>query len=167
MKKIVLGAALIALSAGAAQAATGSTATATGAASATVVAPLKITHTASAALNFGTFTAGTGGTVVVTAAGAGSVTGDVGTVNGNTNAADSFAVVGDGTRSFNITTSTGNQVSTGGATPSTMAFAVSTPASAALVAGAYTLNVGGTLTVASAQAAGAYTGSYTVTVTYQ
>ena len=167
MKKIILGAALIALSAGAAQADTGSTSTATGSATATVVAPLKIVHPATAALNFGTFTAGTGGTVVVTSAGVGSVTGDVGTVNGNANSADQFTVTGDGTRSFNITTSTGNQVSTGGATPATMAFAVATPASAALVAGAYTLNVGGTLTVANNQAAGAYTGSYTVTVTYQ
>lgn len=167
MKKIVLGAALLAISATSAQAATGSTATATGSASATVVAPLKITHNSGAALNFGTFTAGTGGTVVVTSAGAGSVTGDVGTVTGNTNAADAFSVTGDGTRAFNISASSSNSVSTGGATPSTMAFTLTTPASASLAAGAYTLNVGGTLTVGSAQAAGAYTGTYTVTVTYQ
>jgi hypothetical protein len=76
-------------------------------------------------------------------------------------------VTGDTARAFNISASSGNTVTTGGATPSTMAFTVSTPASASLAAGTYALGVGGTLTVGSAQAAGSYTGSYTVTVTYQ
>ena len=132
-----------------------------------VIAPLQIAHNSGAALNFGTFTAGTGGTVVVTSAGAASVTGDVGLLTSSTSTADGFTVTGSGTRAFNITSSSSNTVTTGGATPSTMAFTLSTPASASLVAGSYTLNVGGTLTVASAQAAGNYTGSYTVTVTYQ
>ena len=103
MKKILLAAAITALTSGTAFAApSGNTANATGSAKATIVAPIAIVHTAGASINFGTFTAGTGGTVVVTALGAGSVTGDVGTVSGNTNAADAFTVTGDGTRTFTI-----------------------------------------------------------------
>jgi hypothetical protein len=167
LKKIALAATVVMLSSGTAFAASGSTSTASGSAAAVIVAPLRITHNAGAVLNFGTFTSGTGGTVVVTSAGAGSVTGDVGTVNGNANSADAFTVTGDVARAFNIATSSGNTVTTGGASPSTMAFTVSAPASAATVLGSYALAVGGTLTVGNAQAAGSYTGSYTVTVTYQ
>ena len=112
-------------------------------------------------------TAATGGTVSVTQAGAGSVTGDVALVAGGTVAADAFTVTGSAARAFNITTSTGNTVSTGGATPATMALALSAPTTGTLTGGTFALRVGGTLTVAANQAAGAYTGSYTVTVTYQ
>ena len=167
MKYIVAAAGLALLISGSAQAATGSTASTTGTANATVVAPLQIQHTSGAALNFGTFTAGLGGTVTVDSAGTGTAGSDVSFVNGNTNSADAFTVTGSGTRTFNITTSTGDTVSTGGPSPSTMAFTVSAPEDASLVSGSYTLNVGGELTVGSAQAAGSYTGSYTVTVTYQ
>jgi len=166
MKKLfALALVTAALTPGMALAATGNTATATGTANATVVAPLQITHTAGAALSFGPFTAGTGGTVAVSQASVASVTGDVGLLTGGTVAADSFAVSGAGSRAFNIATSTGNTVTSGAAS---MALTLSAPANATLSAGgAYTLRVGGTLTVAANQAAGAYTGSYTVTVTYQ
>ncbi|WP_068075831.1 DUF4402 domain-containing protein [Novosphingobium lentum] len=167
MKKIIISAAMVALSATAAHAASGNTANATGSATAIIVSPIRITHNAGASLNFGTVTAGTGGTVVVSQAGGGSVTGDVGTVAGNSNSADAFTVTGDLIRAFNISTSTGNTVSTGGALPSTMAFSLSAPSTGALLLGTYALNVGGTLTVGAAQAAGSYSGSYTVTVTYQ
>lgn len=172
MKKIVLAAGMAALAAGlgagTAQAATGSTATATGSANATVVAPLTITHTTGAALNFGSFTAGTGGTLTVSTGGVASVGGDVGLVSGATATADAFTVSGSANRVFTITPSASNSVTTGGATPATMAFTLTTPATGTLsAAGSYTLNVGGVLTVASAQAPGTYTGSYTVAVTYQ
>lgn len=171
MKKIVLAASIAAiaagLGAGTAQAATGSTASASGTANATVVAPLTITHTGGAALNFGNFTAGTGGTVTISATGGATAGGDVGLLTGSATTADAFTVSGSGTRAFSITPSITNQVSTGGASPATMAFTVTTPASATLVAGTYTLNVGGQLTVGSGQAPGSYTGSYTVAVTYQ
>ena len=166
LKKILATAALTALSAGTAHAA-GNSATATGTATATVVAPLQITHTSGAALSFGAFTVGTGGTVTVSQAGAGSVTGDVALVTGGTVAPDAFTVTGSAARLFNITTSTGNTVTTGGATPATMPLALSAPASGTLTGGTFALKVGGTLTVAANQASGAYTGSYTVTVTYQ
>ena len=167
MNKIILAAALVALSAGTAQAATGNAASTTGSANATVITSLKIAHTAGAGLAFGTFSAGTGGTIVVSQTGAGSVTGDVGLMTTSSNAADGFTRTGDTTRSFAVTTSTGNTVTTGGTTPSTMAFAVSAPATATLAAGAYSLKVGGTLAVASAQPVGSYTGTYTVTIAYQ
>ncbi|MBC2668637.1 DUF4402 domain-containing protein [Novosphingobium piscinae] len=149
-------------------AATGNTATATGTANATVIAPLQIIHAPGAAINFGAFTAGTGGTVSVSQAGTASVTGDVGLVTGGTVTADAFTVLGSGSRTFTIATSTGNTVRTSGPTPATMALALSVPATGTLsAAGSFALRVGGTLTVAAGQAAGAYTGSYTVTVTYQ
>ena len=148
----------------AAHAATGNTSTAAGTASATIVAPIVLTHTAGASLNFGKFTTGTGGTVIVSSAGVGSVTGDVGFVPGSTNSADAFTVAGDASRSFSIATTGGNVVN--GA--ATMAF--TTTASAATgtttAAGTAGFSVGGTLTVASTSIAGSYIGSYTATVTY-
>ena len=158
MKKIVLAAALVALSSGSANAAT-----ATGSATVTVVTPIAITHTSGATLNFGTFDAGTGGSVSVSQAGVGTAGGGVLFVSGNTNAADQFNVTGQGTRSFNIST-TGGTVSNGTVT---MAFTTSAPASGTLVAGATSFKVGGLLTVASGQATGTYTGTYTATVVYQ
>ncbi len=158
MKKIVLAAALVALSSGAAHAAT-----AAGSATATVIAPITIAHVVGASLNFGTFDASTGGTVTVTAAGAGTASG-VSFVSGSVNAADGFNVTGDGTRSFNITT-TGGNVTSGS---NTMAFTTSpSAATGTLVAGLASFTVGGVLTVTSGQSVGSYTGSYNATVVYQ
>ncbi|WP_298195594.1 DUF4402 domain-containing protein [Novosphingobium sp.] len=162
------GIALAALTASPALAAGGNTATATGTATATVVAPLQITHTSGAALSFGMFTAGNGGTVSVSQAGAASVTGDIGLVTGGTVSADSFTISGGPSRTFTISTSTGNTVAVGGASRANMPLAVSAPTSGTLSsAGTFALKVGGTLTVAASQPAGSYTGTYTVTVTYQ
>lgn len=158
MKKIVLAAALVAFSSVSANAAT-----ATGSATATVVTPIAITHASGAVLAFGTFDAGTGGSVSVSQAGVGTAGGGVLFVSGSTNSADAFNVTGQGTRAFNITTG-GGTVSNGSVT---MAFTTSAPATGTLVAGAASFNVGGTLTVASGQATGAYTGTYSATVVYQ
>ena len=168
MKKIVLIAALAAGLTGGTAHAAGSTSTANGTATATVVGPLAITHNSGAALSFGSFTTGTGGSVTVTSAGAVTASGDVGMVTGVNASADAFTVIGTANRAFGITSSSGNTVSTGGATPATMAFTVSPGTSAALNAsGTYAMAVGGTLTVASGQEAGSYSGTYSVTVTYQ
>ena len=168
MKKIVLVAALAAGLTGGTAHAAGNTASANGTANATVVGPLAITHNSGAALSFGSFTAGTGGTVSVTSAGAVSASGDVSMVTGVNASADAFTVTGTANRAFGIASSTGNTVSTGGATPAIMAFTVSPGTSAALNAsGSFAMSVGGALTVASGQAAGSYTGTYSVTVTYQ
>jgi len=164
MKKFVLAAALVAFSSGTAFAASGNTSTATGSAAATVVAPIVLTHTSGASLNFGKFTTGTGGTVVVSSAGAASVTGDVGIVPGSTSSADAFTVAGDASRSFSIAT-TGGSVTSGAAS---MAFTTAPSAATGTLStsGAASFTVGGTLTVASTAVAGAYTGTYTATVTY-
>ena len=163
MKKFLMAAAIVAASSAPAFAA-GNTASGSGVATATVIAPITLTHTSGAALGFGKFTTGTGGTVVVSAAGAGSVTGDVTFVTGSANSADAFTVAGDAGRSFTISTGTGNVSAGGGDIPFT------TSASAATgtldTAGAASFTVGGTLTLAGTEPAGDYSGSYTATVTY-
>lgn len=162
MKKIVL-AVLAGTVAMPALAAPGDTATTQGTATAQVVAPIAITHNAGAALSFGTMTAGNGGLVRVDAAGAGTVSGEVRLVAGGTTSADAFTVTGDANRAFSITT--GNGTVTAGA--NSMAFTTTAAASGTLNAsGTTSFRVGGTLTVASNQAAGSYTGSYNATVTY-
>ncbi|MEZ5680733.1 MAG: DUF4402 domain-containing protein [Erythrobacter sp.] len=162
MKKIVL-AAVAATVAVPAAAAPGDTATDQGTATATIVAPIAITHDTGAALGFGLMTAGNGGTVVVTTAGAGTATGEVVLVSGSANSADSFTVTGDAGRSFSIVTTGGNVVSG----TDSMAFTTTAAASGTLSAGGTAaFSVGGTLTVGSGQAAGSYSGSYDATVTY-
>lgn len=164
MKKIILASVIAIVSATPAFAASGNTSTANGSATATIVAPIVLTHTPGAALGFGRFTTGTGGTVVVTSAGAGSITGDVAFVPGSTNAADGFTVAGDASRSFSITTTSGT-VSNG---TDSMPFTTSASAAGDTLSGTGTgsFTVGGTLTVAGTEGAGAYTGSYSATVTY-
>jgi len=146
-------------------AASGNTSTQPGSASAAVVAPVVLTHSAGSALSFGKFTAGTlGGTVVVTAAGAGSTTADVNFVPGSAVTADSFTVTGDANRSISVA-ATGSSVSNGSVT----AAFTTTPSAAAVTlsaTGTAAIKVGGTLTVPGNLATGTYNGSYTVTVTY-
>lgn len=162
MKKIAIFAVAAAISTPA-FAAPGDTASANGAATAEVVAPITLTHADTAALNFGTFTTGTtGGTIVVTQGGTATATGDVTLVSGSTEAADAFSVAGDAGRAFSITSGTGS-VANGG---TSMAFTTDAPTSGTLTGGAATFSVGGTLTVAGGEAAGTYTGSYNVTVAY-
>lgn len=163
MKKIaILAAGAAALVSAPAMAAPGDTATEQGAATATIVAPISLTETAT--LAFGTITAGGGGTVVVTAAGAGSATGDVSLLSGSTETAGAFDVAGDATRSFSITT-TGGTVTSG---TDTMSFTTSASATSGTLdaTGADDFTVGGTLTVPASAPAGTYTGDYDVTVAY-
>lgn len=164
MKKMVIAALVATVVPGSAFAATGSTSTANGTATATVVAPIVITHTSGAALNFGKFTRGTGGTVVVTAAGAASVTGDVGLVPSSTSSADAFSVAGDASRSFSIATTGGTVVSG----PANMPFTTTPSAATGTLSagGTATFTVGGTLTVGATVPAGTYSGTYSATVAY-
>lgn len=159
MKKLVLAAAMVVFSSGAAHAATTS-----GTATATVVAPLNVTHANGAALRFGTFTAGTGGTVVVTIADVGTTTGGVIHLAGSSSTADTFNVTGDGNRGYTISLGTGNSVTSGS---NSMAYTLTSNATGTLAAGSGSFKVGGTLTVGNNQAAGNYTDSYDVTVNYQ
>lgn len=164
MKKIIFAAVAVALAPASAFAASGNTSTANGTATAIVVAPIVLTHTSGASLNFGKFTTGTGGTVIVSSAGVASVSGDVGLVPGSTSSADAFSVAGDASRSFSITT-TGGSV-TSGATSMSFATAPSAATGTLSTSGAATFTVGGTLTVASTVAAGSYAGTYSATVAY-
>lgn len=164
MKKIILASTIILVSASPAFAASGNTSTASGSATATIVEPIVLTHTSGAALGFGRFTTGTGGSVTVSAAGVGSVGGDVAFVPGSTNSADAFSVTGDASRSFSISTGAGT------VTAGTTSISFTTSPSAATgtlgAGGTATFSVGGQLTLAGTEAAGAYTGTYSATVTY-
>ena len=164
MKKIILASAIALISATPAFAASGNTSSANGSATATVVEPIVLTHTSGAALGFGRFTTGTGGSVTVSSAGVGSVGGDVAFVPGSSNSADAFTVAGDASRSFSISTGAGT------VTSGTNSISFTTAASAASgtlsAGGTASFTVGGELTLAGTEPAGAYTGSYSATVTY-
>lgn len=124
-------------------------------------------------LSFGKFSAGTGGTVVLSTAGAASSTGDV-VVTGGTAMAAQFTVTGSADASFSIA------VADDDLTHTTDALKVMTlttthdldgttggnPTSGVLTLGTQTIYVGGTLTVASNQAGGVYSGTITATVNY-
>lgn len=146
-------------------AAPGNTDSATGSATAEVVAPITITHDLNAVLDFGTFTAGTAvGTVIVDQSGNGSTTGDAVHVSTSSESADSFTVTGDANRGFDIVAGAGTVQQTGGAT---MSFTTDAPATGTIGAGGSVgFSVGGTLSVAANQAPGVYSGSYSVSVTY-
>lgn len=142
----------------------GNTATAQGSATAEVVAPITLVHVSTASLDFGTFTTGTGGgTVTVDASGVGTAGGEVTLLGASVEAADEFEVEGDADRTFSITTTAGS-VTNG---TNTMEFTTSAAANGTLDAsGAASFFVGGELTVVGGESAGAYTGTYDVTVAY-
>lgn len=140
-------------------------ASATGNATATVIAPIAITNTAD--LAFGKFAASTGGTVVMDPAGARTATGAVVLSTVTPGAAASFDVTGDNNATYAISLPASATI-TSGAVNMTVDTFTSTPSATGTLSatGAQTVTVGGTLTVASAQAAGAYTGTFSVTVEY-
>jgi hypothetical protein len=132
---------------------------------ATVVADMGITK--SADLRFGKFSAGTGGTVVMGTASARTKTGAV-MLSGLDGGVASFAVTGDTTATYAITLPTTATIThTNTTTTMSVGTFVSNPSgTGAMTSGAQTLLVGGTLTVASAQLTGVYSGSFSVTVDY-
>lgn len=164
--RILTGIAVAALVAASGTAWAQSSATASANASATVVTPITLASDGTE-LNFGSFEGGlTGGTVVVDQAGAGSVTGDVTVVPaGTSTSAAGFDVGGEANAGFDITGDTSVTLADGG---NTMTATLDKPTAGTLDAsGAATFAVGGELTVAAGQAAGAYTGSFNITATYQ
>lgn len=163
-KVAMIVAALGSFSATNAYAASGNTSTAAGTVAAAIVAPIVLTHTTGAALNFGKFTVAGAGTVVVTAAGVGSVTGSANFVPGSTVTADAFTLTGDNSRSFSVAT-TNSTIAFGAKTIAfTTAPSVATATTSA--AGAASFTVGGTLTLVGTETPGSYTGNYNATVTY-
>lgn len=143
----------------------GHAASATGNATATVIAPIAIANTAD--LAFGKFAASTGGTVVMSPAGTRTATGAVVLSTVTPGTAASFNVTGDNNATYAITLPGTASITSGVNTMSVGTF-TSTPSATGTLsaAGAQTVTVGGTLTVASAQVAGAYTGTFSVTVEY-
>ena len=163
MKKLLLLTVVFVFAVSAAHAASVS---ATGTADAEIVAPISIEETTP--LNFGRWSSPTdASTVSVSAAASPTVghTGSIQQVGGGTAAsAAAFAVTNDGSLPYgaavsdsSITISDGNSH-----TMTVNGFSLSCTSSCT----AATLYVGGTLNVGAGQAAGSYTGSFTVTLTY-
>ena len=136
-----------------------------GTANANVLAPMTIT--AGTALNFGTFTPNaTGGTVVIATGGGRSFTGTVLGTAATTISAATFNVTGTGSAGFAISVPGTFNVTRTGFTE-TMAVVVNVAsATGTLSGGTASFPVGGTLTVGAGQVAGAYSGSYSMTVEY-
>ena len=141
-------------------------ATANGTATATIVTPLSIV--AAQNLAFGKIAASTGGTVVISAAGVRSKTGAVTLVStGSTQSQALFNLTGDPNSTYSITLPVTATITSGANTMTVGTFTSNPPATGTLSAnGTQTVNVGGTLTVASGQVAGSYTGTFVFTADY-
>lgn len=165
LRLALVGAAVSAVSLGsAAHAATSATATAT----AEVLSTLTVT--ADSALNFGQIAANTGGTVTVNADGTVASSGSL--VSTGTRAPAGFTVTGTNGASVVVSLPTTAATLTRVSGTETMSLSGfnSNPAGAFQLSpttGSATFNVGGTLTVASGQVAGVYSGTFDVSVEYQ
>ena len=153
--------------------------TATGTATANVIRPITITPTLD--LAFGNVVPGAAiGTLAVDPAGAQLAAGGVtqpGSQKGTVTSAQ-FTVAGEGSFTYTLTIPTvAVTISDGGVPGNTMTVGtftsdVATTAGAGVLsglagtAGTQTVSVGGTLNVGANQAAGSYTGSFSVTVAY-
>lgn len=144
-------------------------ASATSDADATVVAPIAIAN--NVGLNFGKFAASTGGTVVMSAASASTrtVTGAVVPLTGTAGTAAQFTVTGDSGATYAVTLPSGTATLTrvsGTETMTAGTWTKSLAGAGTLTGGSEVFYVGATLTVDSAQVAGAYTGTFSVAVEY-
>ncbi len=169
MKTIKLMASALVLIAFASSAKAQSTATAT--ATATIVTPISITKNVD--MNFGNIAVtASGGSVILAPAGTRTTTGGVTLpVTTGTVAAASFTVAGQGSYTYDITLPSTAVVLTSGAnTMNATAFTCNIGATAGALSagGTQVINVGATLGVSAAQAAGTYiTGTpFSVTVNY-
>lgn len=160
MKKLsVLGAVMAAvLLSGQAQAANSVSAGAT----VEIAAPIAITQ--DTALAFGNIgPSATAGTVTISLASAKSVTGGV-TDLGGTSAAGAFTVTGASGATYSVTVPASVTLTGAG---DDMSASLTNDGGGTLTGGTDTFNVGGTLSVGANQAAGSYSGTYTVSVNYQ
>ncbi|PUZ22822.1 hypothetical protein DCC81_20585 [Chitinophaga parva] len=145
--------------------------TASATATATIVTPISIVKDVD--MNFGNVAVQStaGGTVVLTPAGVRTATGGVtlpSTATGTITAA-SFTVTGTGNYTYSITLPSTALTITSGANTMTVTNFTSDPLGVGtLAAGTQTLNVGATLNVSAAQAAGTYVSAtpFDVTVNY-
>ncbi|MDR3682758.1 MAG: DUF4402 domain-containing protein [Geothrix sp.] len=120
-------------------------------------------------LNFGSaIMSGTAGTVVLTPTGARSATGGVTLASGGLVGPATFTVTGDAAATYAITLPSSITLNGAGGATLTVSPVASTPSATGLLdgTGQQTLAVGGTLNVAANQPAGAYSGTFNVTVAY-
>ena len=130
-------------------------------ASAQIAIPVSVVETT--ALDHGTVVAsGSLGTVTISLAGVRGVTGGV-TELGGSPTQGVFTVTGEGTNAFTTTMDPTSSL----AGPGTAMIATLTnDAPASLTGGSATINVSSSLAVAASQTAGAYAGTYSMTVNY-
>ncbi len=172
MKKIILAVALVTCLGGMAVAtafAQQNAATTSANASANIVTAISISKTAD--LDFGDIvTGGTTGTVLLTASAtpARSSTGGTTLANSTTVGDAVFTVSGQGSSTYAITLPSSPVTLTSGANSMTVDTFTSSPNATGTLSGGgtQTLYVGATLNVGAAQASGTYTGTFSVTVTY-
>lgn len=140
---------------------------ATGTATVKIVSPINITHNTGSSLNFGVIASGAAGTVVVSAAGAATASG-FDYYNSTDAAADAFSVTAtDAGENFSVTLPTSVTLSNGSNSLTVDTFTATCTTSCQTTEAPYVLNVGATLHIATGtQAAGTYTGNYTVTIVY-
>lgn len=159
MKRALTGAAIAAL---AFNASVAEAATTTATAKARILAPLTIANTSD--LDFGTIVSGTGASTVAVSS-AGAVSCGTGLTCLGTTSAANFNL--GGTSGANVTISVPASVNLTSGANSMTATLASSAASLTLGASGGSFQVGGTLSVAANQAAGSYTGTFTVTANYQ
>jgi Domain of unknown function (DUF4402) len=151
----------------------GQSSSASASASATIIQPIAIAKTAD--LVFGNLAVGaTGGTVAISTANAVTIGGAGNAISQPTNgsgnpAAAGFTVTGESGMTYAISLPVDGTVTLADAAAHTMsvnAFTSNVGATGTLTGGTQTLKVGATLTVGNSQAAGTYSGSFSVTVAY-
>ena len=166
MKKLLLLTVVFVFAVSAAHAAASDAAT--GHAEAQIVAPISVVEADGAKLNFGKWVKpSAAGTVTVTAAASPTVTPSSGLqeVTGSSPSADHFEVTNDENLSYSVTLPT-SAVTLNGSVSGTMTATAFTSACVPNCASSGDLYVGATLNIGANQAAGTYTGSYEITLTY-
>ncbi|HVR90046.1 MAG TPA: DUF4402 domain-containing protein [Novosphingobium sp.] len=139
-------------------------ATASATATAEILSTLTVTNTRG--LDFGQVAVNGAGTLRV--AGDGSITCSANLVCTGTRQTAAFNVTGTSGVAYSAVVTTASVPLSSGANTMTLNnFSVYFPDGTTLVAGASSFNVGGTLNVGASQAAGLYSGNFTVSVEYQ
>ncbi|HEX7029957.1 MAG TPA: DUF4402 domain-containing protein [Gammaproteobacteria bacterium] len=135
-------------------------------ATATIVQAIAITNGGD--LAFGSIVAdtATAGTVVIAADGTKSSTGGVTTTTAQTTSAAQFTVTGVTDYAFTVTLPSSPVTLSDGGTNNMTVDTFTDNAPANITGGSVTFGVGGTLNVAAGQAAGNYTGTFSVSVAY-
>lgn len=169
MKKTITAALAVLLFGGTVGVCAATTGSSTGEAQAVIIAPLTLTHNSGAKLNFGNVVNISAGTVTVSAKD-GSVTTSGVAWQGGTTSADQFTLTGANGIPFTVSVPSSITVNNGSdnMTIGSVTSFCGTGATSSCVSstGGTAVSIGGTLSVSAAQAAGTYTGTYTLSVTY-